>query len=181
MRIALLSDGYPPWERGGAQKIAAQLAEGYRERDHEVLVVTGVTDRRTAGRATAAGVEVRKLWTPKPRLPLPYLTVHNPIVVGPVGRALDDFDPDVVHDHNAHYLSNAVLRAAERRAPVAKMFHGAGTVSYGELTHYVAGGRTSFRRRVPRQPARAAPSRGIAGQPDSEQPQPTNPRTLYRM
>ena len=61
MRIALFSDGYPPWARGGAQKIAAQLAAGYRERGHEVAVVTAVTEPSAAGRATAAGVEVRKL------------------------------------------------------------------------------------------------------------------------
>ena len=140
MRIALLSDGYPPWERGGAQKIAAQLAAGYRERGHEVVVVTAVTERSAAGRATANGVDVRKLWTPKPRAVLPYLTVHNPFAVGPVGRALDGFDPHVVHAHNAHYLSNAALRSAARRAPVVKTFHDAGTVSYGELTRHVAGG-----------------------------------------
>lgn len=137
-KIALLSDGYPPWERGGAQRIAAQLAEGYRERGHEVEVVTAVADRDEAGRENANGVRVRTLWTPKPRTVLPYLTLHNPFVAREIGRALDAFDPDVVHAHNVHYLSNASLRAAARRAPVVKTFHDAGTVSYGELASYLA-------------------------------------------
>ncbi|WP_435179259.1 glycosyltransferase family 4 protein [Halorussus sp. AFM4] len=137
MRIAVLSDGYPPWERGGAQKIAAQLAEGYRDRGHEVGVVTAVADRSDAGRATAGGVRVRKLWSPKPRAILPYLTLYNPFTVRKLGRALDAFAPDVVHAHNAHYLSNAALRAAADRAPVVKTYHDAGTVSYGELTGYL--------------------------------------------
>ena len=137
MRIAVLSDGYPPWDRGGAQKIAAQLAEGYRDRGHEVGVVTAVENRSDAGRATANGVRVRRIWSPKPRAILPYLTLYNPFVVRKLGRALDAFDPDVVHAHNAHYLSNAGLRAAAERAPVVKTYHDAGTVSYGELTGYL--------------------------------------------
>lgn len=104
----MLSDGYPPWERGGAQKIASQLAEGHRERGHEVGVLTGVTDRTEAGRATANGVEVRTLWTPKPRSLFPYLTLYNPFVVRKV-----------------------------ERAPVVKTYHDAGTVAYGDLTGFL--------------------------------------------
>ncbi|MFC4449627.1 glycosyltransferase family 4 protein [Halorussus aquaticus] len=137
MRIAVLSDGYPPWDRGGAQRIAAQLAEGYDDRGHEVAVLTAVERRADAGRATANGVAVRKLWSPKPRSVLPYLTLHNPFVVRRIGRVLDAFDPDAVHAHNVHYLSNAGLRAAARRAPVVETYHDAGTVSYGELTGYL--------------------------------------------
>jgi glycosyltransferase involved in cell wall biosynthesis len=137
MRVAVLSDGYPPWDRGGAQKIAAQLAEGYAERGHDVAVVTAVADRTDAGRATPSGVPVRNIWSPKPRSVLPYLTLHNPFVVRKLGRALDAFDPDAVHAHNVHYLSNAGLRAAAERAPVVKTYHDAGTASYGELTGYL--------------------------------------------
>lgn len=138
MRIAVLSDGYPPWDRGGAQRIAAQLAAGYRDRGHDVRVVTAVEDRSKAGLAVADGVPVRRIWTPKPRRVLPYLTLYNPFAVRKLGRTLDAFDPDAVHVHNAHYLSNGAIRAAARRAPVVKTFHDAGTVSYGELTGYLA-------------------------------------------
>ena len=136
MHVCVLSDGYPPWEDGGAQKVAAQLATGYRDRGHDVSVVTTVAEPGETDVGTVDGVAVHRLHTPKPEPLLPYLTVHNPFVAGDVGRALDRVAPDAVHAHNAHWLSNASLRAAgERDLPVVKTFHDAGTVSYGEHTH----------------------------------------------
>ncbi|MFC6824412.1 glycosyltransferase family 4 protein [Halopelagius fulvigenes] len=140
-RICLLSDGYPPWERGGAQKIAAQLAEGYARRGREVAVVTTVPDRSETGESVVsdAGVGVRRLWTPRWRRALPYLTVSNPLAARGVADFLDGFDPDAIHVHNAHYLSNAAVAAAgECDAPVVKTYHDAGTFAYGEYTAHVA-------------------------------------------
>ncbi|RBI62209.1 hypothetical protein DMJ13_10020 [halophilic archaeon] len=137
MRVCLLSDGYPPWERGGAQKVAAQLAEGYVRRGHDASVVTTVTDRDAVGRSTENGVAVHRVWSPRPRGLLPYLTLHNPAVAGPVERLLDRLAPDVVHAHNVHWLSNAALRAAAERAPVVKTFHDAGTVAFGDFDAFL--------------------------------------------
>ncbi|WP_408957583.1 glycosyltransferase family 4 protein [Natrinema sp. 74] len=135
MRICLLSDGYPPWERGGAQRIAAQLAEGYAERGHETHVVTTVPDRGETGRSVADGVVVHRLWTPRCRAVLPYLTLRNPLIERALPDVLVDVAPDIVHAHNVHYLSNASLRIADEHGlPIVKTFHDAGTVSYGELT-----------------------------------------------
>ncbi|GAB3670260.1 glycosyltransferase family 4 protein [Halopiger thermotolerans] len=135
VRICLLSDGYPPWDRGGAQRIAAQLAEGYAERGRETHVVTTVTDRADVGRSVENGVVVHRLWTPRPRRLLPYLTVRNPLIERSLPDVIAAIAPDVVHAHNAHYLSNASLRIVdERGVPLVKTFHDAGTVSYGELT-----------------------------------------------
>lgn len=151
MQITVLSDGFPPWDRGGEQKIAARLAEGYAERGHEV---GGVTDRWEAGWATANGAAVRTLWTPKPRSILPYLT-FNPFVVRSVERALDAFGPDVAHAHNVHYLSNAAVRAATNHGPVVKTYHDAGTVSYGERATW-----TTRRRVGPSRPPITRSARG---------------------
>ncbi len=140
MRICILSDGYPPWDRGGAQRIAAQVAEGYAERGHDVAAISTVPDREDVGTSVRGGVTVHRLWTPRPRAVLPYATIHNPLVAGECDRRLAEFDPDVVHAHNAHWLSNAALRAAAERAPVVKTYHDAGTVSYGELTGFVERG-----------------------------------------
>lgn len=138
MDICVLSDGFPPWEDGGAQKVAAQVARGYRQRGHTVSVVTTVTSRDDAGQWSVDGVTIYRLSTPRPKRLLPYLRTHNPFVSRDVGRALDRIDPDVVHAHNVHWLSNASLRAAASRdVPTVKTFHDAGTVSYGELTHLV--------------------------------------------
>ena len=138
-RICVLSDGYPPWELGGAQKIAAQVAEGYARRGNEVTVLTTVADRSDAGDSTVEGVRVRRTWSPRWRRALPYLTLYNPFAAREIARHLNAADPDAIHVHNAHYLSNHVLSAAGAfDAPVVKTFHDAGTFAYGEYTAYVA-------------------------------------------
>ena len=137
MRVCVLSDGYPPWEHGGAQKIAAQLARGYRQRGHRVSVVTTVTDQNEVGRSTVDGVEVHRVYSPKPRALLPHLTVYNPYVVRPCRRLFDQIDPAVVHAHNCHWLSNGALRAAADGRPVVKTYHDAGTVAYGDFDDFV--------------------------------------------
>lgn len=162
MRICLLSDGYPPWDRGGAQKIAAQLAAGYAERGHEVTVLATVSDRGDVGRDVVDGVTVRRLYTPRPDRLLPYLTVYNPFVAGACARALDRAAPDVVHAHNVHWLSNASLRAAARHAPVVKTYHDAGTFAYGEFTSVVDD--TPVGGPVPEGACRATPLRQVRDQ-----------------
>lgn len=137
MHIGVLSDGYPPWERGGAQKIAAQLAHAYHTRDHRVSVITTVTDRREVGRSLIDGVDISRIYSPKPRPLLPYLTVHNPFTVPACRRVLDELSPDVVHAHNTHWLSNRVLRAAADGRPVVKTYHDAGTVAHGDFDRFV--------------------------------------------
>ncbi|WP_247729039.1 glycosyltransferase family 4 protein [Halovivax limisalsi] len=135
MRICLLSDGYPPWDAGGAQTITARLAEGYVDNGHDAHVITTVDDRADRGRSIENGVVVHRVWTPRPRCVLPYLTLRNPLVADALPGLLTDIAPDVVHAHNVHYLSNESLRIADERGlPVVKTFHDAGTVSYGELT-----------------------------------------------
>lgn len=137
MQICLLSDGYPPWNRGGAQRVAAQLARGYATRGHDVVVITTVPDREDTGRSVCDGIVIYRIWCPQVRSMLPYLTVYNPLVVGQCRRILKRIDPDVVHAHNVHYLSNGSLRAAASVAPVAKTFHDAGTVAYGDFTSFL--------------------------------------------
>ena len=138
-RICVLSDGYPPWERGGAQKIAAQLAEEYARRGNDVTVLTTVADRNDTGNSTVRGVCVRRVWSPRWRRGLPYLTLYNPFAAPGVARRLRAADPDAIHVHNAHYLSNRALSAAGAcDAPVVKTYHDAGTFAYGEYTAHVA-------------------------------------------
>ena len=134
MRICLLSDGYLPWDQGGAQKIASQLAEEYADRGHDVAVLSTVSDPADAGRAVVDGVAVWLTYTPRPEDLLPSLTVQNPFVLGDCERLIDRFDPDVVHAHNVHWLSNESLRIAAEHAPVVKTFHDAGTFAYGDFT-----------------------------------------------
>ena len=161
-RIYVLSDGYPPWERGGAQKIAAQLAEGYARRGNDVTVLTTVADRSDAGESTVddGGVRVRRVWSPRWRRALPYLTLYNPFAASGIARRLRAADPDAVHVHNAHYLSNRALAAAGAcDAPVVKTYHDAGTFAYGEYTAHVADAPQSPALPVPGSAYRADPVR----------------------
>lgn len=164
MHICVFSDGYPPWERGGAQKVAAQLAEGYRRRGHEVSVITTVADRAETGRTLMTGIDVHRLFTPQWDALLPYLSIHNPFVVGPCARLLDRLDLDVVHAHNVHWLSKASLNRAADQVPVVKTFHDAGTVSYGELTGFVEGDRPSGAEPIPAETYRVSPWRQLREQ-----------------
>lgn len=138
MHICVLSDGYPPWEEGGAQRIASQLATTYRQYGHEVSVITTVPNQTDTGTTTVEDVSVYRIWTPRFPRALAYIRPLNPVVVRPVRRLLADLSPDVVHAHNIHRLSNVSLRLATNQGvPVVKTFHDAGTVSYGELTYFV--------------------------------------------
>ncbi|WP_101297918.1 glycosyltransferase family 4 protein [Halegenticoccus soli] len=165
MRVCVLSDGYPPWEHGGAQKIAAQLADGYARRGHEVSVVTTVTDRKERGRIRRGGIDVHRIYAPRYPALLPYLTVYNPFTARACERALALIAPDVVHAHNVHWLSNRSLRAAaERGVPVVKTFHDAGTVSYGELTCFVESDPPTGKERIPASAYRVTPRRQLRRQ-----------------
>lgn len=138
MHVAVLSDGYPPWEDGGAQRVAAQLAEGYRERGHQVTVITTARDRADDGSTEAGGLPVHRLYSPRPRALLPYLSVVNPLSSPRVGTILGDVEPDVVHAHNVHWLGKGTLVEARRRGlPVVKTYHDAGTFAYGEYAAHV--------------------------------------------
>lgn len=137
MHVCVLTDGFPPWSTGGAETIAAQLARGYRDRGDRVSVVTTVTERREAGSSTVDGVTVARVYSPRPRPLLPYLTVYNPYTVSECRGLLDEFSPDVVHAHNTHWLSNRVLRAAADGRPLVKTYHDAGTVAYGDFDGFV--------------------------------------------
>ncbi|WP_227374012.1 glycosyltransferase family 4 protein [Haladaptatus halobius] len=165
MHVCLLSDGYPPWERGGAQKVAAQLARGYAERGHRTSVVTTVDSTVDVGRATIDGVDVYRIYSPRWPALLPYLSVFNPFVVPQCGRLFDLLDPDAVHAQNVHRLSNRSLRlAAERGIPVVKTYHDAGTVSYGELTDFVERHPAEGKRPIPTDWYRVNPRRQFRGQ-----------------
>lgn len=141
MRVCVLTDGYEPFERGGAQRVAARLAEGYVGRGHEVTAITTAPTLGERGRSVRNGVAVRRVFTPRTDRLLPYLSVCNPYAEMRVGQILDDVAPDVVHAHNLHRLSKRPLRAAaDREIPVVKTFHDTGTVTYGELTGFVEDG-----------------------------------------
>ncbi len=120
MRIALLSQSYPPMVSGAAE-VVRRLARGLAARGHDVLVVTAsptssVTPSRQPG---ADGVVIAHL----PSLPNPFRVGQRFTTAfdGTVGPVLDAFRPEVVHAHDPGPLGLAGLRWAPGQA-VRRLF-----------------------------------------------------------
>ena len=134
--ICILSDRFPPHGRGGAAVIAKQLAEAYRDRGHNVSVITTVRERADDSFERRNGIAVRKVYTQFDSRYRAYYSIYNPQTVSQVGSSLERFDPDVVHAHNVHeFLSYYTLRVASNRSlPVVLTYHDAMSVAYGKVT-----------------------------------------------
>jgi len=65
MHIVVLSDSYPPESTGGADQIAARLADKYQALGHTVSVITSTQDETRAARGYRdSGVFVYRLYVP---------------------------------------------------------------------------------------------------------------------
>ena len=129
MRIAMVAPPWyavPPKAYGGVEMLVAGLADGLVDRGHEVLLVSaGAHGTRAAGIATRPvpaddrlGDEVTSL-------------LHG----SAAEEALDDFRPDVVHDHTLPGL----LAARHRPCPTVATVHGPPCGEYGELLRAAEG------------------------------------------
>ena len=145
MRIALLADTYPPANRGGAGVVAQRLARAFATRGHDVLVVTTWPD--ATSEASDGDVQVQRLQSRYPERFRNTVAMMNPVLLGGVRRALEDFRPDVVHAHNVHqHLSFASLEvAAATGAPVAYTAHD--FLLFCCIKFICSGGRVDFRQR----------------------------------
>lgn len=119
MRIAVVNNFYPP-RVGGSSHLSDALARGYAERGHEVLVVTAAY----AGATTEErrdGLRIVRLpaWTiPETRLSVAFdiSFASRPSLPRRLSRLLDDFGPDVLHQHGQFFdLTWASGRWARRR------------------------------------------------------------------
>jgi glycogen(starch) synthase len=133
-RIALLTDGFPPDGRGGAESIALREAEYLARVGHEVLVVS--TTRRLADERPSPedGYRVVRFHSDYPERWRGYRALLNPPVVRRVADCLSLFRPHAVHAHNVHFhLSYATLAVARRHARrVVLTFHDAMAFDYGK-------------------------------------------------
>lgn len=128
MKILIVSTLYPPHVVGGAEKAAAQLAEGLVRRGHRVAVASlhpgadEVIDEQN-------GVRVYRLpldnfyWPfgrnrkPNPvfRMAWHLRDMWNPTAARRIGRVLDAEQPDIVNTHNVCGFSLALWREVKRR------------------------------------------------------------------
>jgi glycosyltransferase involved in cell wall biosynthesis len=106
MRIAILTNSFPPDGRGGAERIAWMQAEGLRAQGHEVTVwAPGEQDRRTAGPQDGIQVErFASLFGELSKMPMMRrLAYHVFFDVGArkdVVRRIIESKPDVLMTHN---------------------------------------------------------------------------------
>jgi phosphatidylinositol alpha 1,6-mannosyltransferase len=116
MRITLISDTYLP-EVNGVTTVLAMMRQGLLARGHAVQVIAPGYDRPGPDEA---GV-VRRWSIRFP--PYPAMRLSLP-VGGGVGRALDDFHPDLVHVATEGPLGTLGRRAALARGlPLVTSFH----------------------------------------------------------
>src|SRR5258708_30699829 len=123
MRILVVSSLYPPQVIGGAERVAQLVAEGMRDRGHEVAVAT--TSDAPSGVRMVNGISVHSISMrnvyplyPRERHSLAEKTVWHLADAVNVGMAREliavvrQQRPDVVHTHNITGFGPPLLRPA---------------------------------------------------------------------
>ncbi len=128
MRIAVANNFYPP-RVGGSSHLSDALARGYARSGHEVLVLTcayadaPVEEHRDGLRI----VRLPAYSIPQTRLSVSFDIAFTlrPALPGAVTRLLDDFRPDVIHQHGQFFdLTWATgLYARHRGVPALLSVH----------------------------------------------------------
>ncbi|HRF50226.1 MAG TPA: glycosyltransferase [Anaerolineales bacterium] len=115
MRIALVSQSYPPMISGAAE-VVRRLAQGLAGRGHDILVVTAAPasgSRRAAAPRDADGVTLA--WLSSWPNPFRVGQRFTPTPERETRAALEAFQPDVVHTHDPGPLGVAALTWAGTR------------------------------------------------------------------
>ena len=129
MRILVLSDTYPPVNRGGAGEVASLVADGLAAHGHEILVVTAGASGSGRPVTRPGTVAIATVVSPVVGIARRHLSVVNPVAVAGVWRLAREFAPEAVHAHNVHErLSFASLLAArggasKHRVPLVLTAH----------------------------------------------------------
>jgi glycosyltransferase involved in cell wall biosynthesis len=120
MRIAYLAQSYPPMVSGAAI-VAAHLANEMAKRGHEILVIAA-SDKDQPYITLQDNLKVLRL-----------KSIYNPLRVGqrfllfpryPVLRALEEFQPDIIHSHEPLQMGLLGLAYSRRaRIPITLTVH----------------------------------------------------------
>jgi glycosyltransferase involved in cell wall biosynthesis len=142
MKIAIVSSLFAPFGIGGAEQVAAQVAEGLHRDGHEVDVIS------TGRRRDLHGADHRidswnniRVWRIAPwnlywrfdretshpgrmrRVAWHAIDLWNPTVARPLAEVLEKIKPDVVNTHNIDGLSPLVWQVARRYSTVVHTVH----------------------------------------------------------
>ncbi|MGH7804668.1 MAG: glycosyltransferase family 4 protein [Candidatus Binatia bacterium] len=136
-RLLILSDRFPPHDRGGSERIAHLHALGLRRRGWDVAVFTSFPPIRGAV-STIADEDGLRVFRSFPLHPLSAeeepttsdkalelsLELWNPWMGAPLRRAITEFRPDVIHAHYIPRISFGAFAAAAPGVPRVLTFHG---------------------------------------------------------
>jgi glycosyltransferase involved in cell wall biosynthesis len=107
MRIVVVNNFYPP-RMGGSALLSDNLARGYARAGHEVLVITASYQDNPSHEQLEPRLRVVRL--PSLALPEVRLSVSfdlaftmRPSLKRRITRLLDDFEPDVIHQHGQFF------------------------------------------------------------------------------
>lgn len=137
MNIVMLSNTFTP-HVGGVARSVEGFSKGYRQRGHRVLVVAPEFQGRSQDEADVVRIPaIQKFNGSDFSVVLP--------VSGLLSKALDVFQPDLVHAHHPYLLGMTALRLARFRAlPLVFTHH----TLYEQYTHYVPGNSKTLQRFV---------------------------------
>jgi glycogen(starch) synthase len=136
-RVLILSDFFPPFDHGGAERIAFYHAHGLRDRGYEVEVLATYDGEQVSSSATREedGIRVHRWLSPNAisthepssfanKLATASLMLMNPTSSGPLNAICKQFQPDIVHAHYITRLSYGAFVRCAPGVPHVLTFHG---------------------------------------------------------
>jgi len=143
MKILILSDSFPPESKGGADRIAFNLVNGFVKKGHQVFVITTTQDKKKSTlNHQVQAPNIYRIYVPYYHQRWKaYLSLYNPLAVSQVKRIIKQIKPDIVHAHNIHYyLSYHCLKIAKKYSQAVFLTaHDAMLFHYGKLTEFLLG------------------------------------------
>lgn len=141
MKILILSDNFYPESKGGADKVAFNLAKGFFKKGYQVYVLTTTQDISCESFSEdVEGIKVFRIYVPfyneKWRA---YLSLYNPKAVKKVKKILKKIEPDIVNTHNIHYyLSYYSLKLAKKNSKAVFLTaHDVMSFHYGKMFEFI--------------------------------------------
>ena len=133
MKICMFTNTFIPHVGGVARSVSC-FAEDLRALGHRVLVIApvfpGIPEDETE--ETVLRVPAIQNFNGSDFS----ASIPSPLLIH---RALDEFQPDIIHSHHPYLLGDAAMRAAGRRClPIVFTHH----TLYEEYTHYVSSSKT---------------------------------------
>lgn len=130
MKIALVSDYFPPHRGGGVERVVGELAQRIAARGHEVLVLA-LTTEGGARHESADGVNVTRFKCSQLTSLVGSQLSFSLEATSGIQEQLEDFRPDVVNAHNRFFTTTPMaVRASNRLGiPVVTTLH------LGSLAH----------------------------------------------